>query len=513
MDLEELLKDLAKSFVGEPRLSDEELRAEFRQVCQRADSDPAEQRRISDLADRLDAEERLYAEAVAAADRGDTRAALPLLRQCAEADIGEAAWRLAQLLEDTGDFTEAAAWYERACDDGEIRAIDRLVNLRSLQHTADAEAVPPDTPATMRERNPAMIRNRKHDETADDAISVARVLGAPDLDLRVISDDDRAYSAAMVAELRNSLDRSPGGAFGLEVSAAVLRRAAMAAQHLIANRDERGAMRLLLAAAAHAKFLGRMHPAVLEVRRAHADACCELGRPALAERLLRQLGEDERQVFGSDNPQTALILAWTLIETGQLRAAESGFRDLGTRLGQADTRTGGRTAPELPSHLRCRASWLQIQLGHTAEGVKLYDTVIAQRSAELGYDHADTLDTSHSKGKGLVVSGHGAEALTLLEALADNRARVQGDRHPDTLETLKFWSLARVQAEPQNPGTLDSAIETLGEIHRLQNSMQSPGHPMSRDTAAWLGKLRRQREAVRFHEPVLVGSPRLVKGQ
>jgi thioredoxin-like negative regulator of GroEL len=115
--IDDLLRDLARTLACVP---DETARsrADFIRACLRADENPAEQQRIDDMADLLDAEEALYAQARAAADRGDTATAIPLLRQCAEAGTGEAAWLLAQLLEDTGDTAEAVIWYQRPCAPG-----------------------------------------------------------------------------------------------------------------------------------------------------------------------------------------------------------------------------------------------------------------------------------------------------------------------------------------------------------------------------------------------------------
>ena len=56
---------------------------------------------------------------------------MPLLRQCAEAGTGEAAWLLAQLLEKTGSISEATIWYQRARDDGDARADEKLTALRT----------------------------------------------------------------------------------------------------------------------------------------------------------------------------------------------------------------------------------------------------------------------------------------------------------------------------------------------------------------------------------------------
>jgi hypothetical protein len=110
--------------------STDEAILSFTEACRRVDSDPRERQRISDIADLLDAEETLYTEARAALGRGDQHTALPLLRQCAEAGTGEARWLLAQLLEDLGHTGEAITWYQRAYDDGDTRAAQKLATLR-----------------------------------------------------------------------------------------------------------------------------------------------------------------------------------------------------------------------------------------------------------------------------------------------------------------------------------------------------------------------------------------------
>ena len=134
MSIDDLFRDLARALARVPDKTAEELRElheDFIRACRRVDENPAEQQRIDDIADLLDAEETLYAQALAANERGDTGTAVPLLRQCAEADIGEAAWLLAQLLEDTGNTPEAVTWYHRARDEGDPRADEKLAALRT----------------------------------------------------------------------------------------------------------------------------------------------------------------------------------------------------------------------------------------------------------------------------------------------------------------------------------------------------------------------------------------------
>jgi CBS domain-containing protein len=126
LSIEDLQSALARILTDPPGTADEKLREEFLQACRLVDHDPREQRRLDDIADLLDADETLYAQALDAVSRGDKHAAEPLLRQCAEAGAGEAAWLLAQLLEDIGNASEAMIWYQRALDDGDVRAAEKL---------------------------------------------------------------------------------------------------------------------------------------------------------------------------------------------------------------------------------------------------------------------------------------------------------------------------------------------------------------------------------------------------
>jgi CBS domain-containing protein/TPR repeat protein len=130
---DDLLRDLARTLARGLDSTAAEAREAYLRACRRLDENPAEQQRIDDIADLLEAEETLYAQARAAADRGDTATAIPLLRKCAEAGTGEAAWLLAQLLEETGDTAEAVIWYQHASDDGDDRADAKLAALRLLR--------------------------------------------------------------------------------------------------------------------------------------------------------------------------------------------------------------------------------------------------------------------------------------------------------------------------------------------------------------------------------------------
>lgn len=340
-----------------------------------------------------------------------------------------------------------------------------------------------------------LVPGRGIGRAADSAVRAAEALQGPGRDLRTMSPSDRAQTSAAITQWRELLSTCPAGAFGAEGSTMVLTAVAAVSQTLIADRDEHTALRLIRTAFPHLLLLGSCHPAVFEVRRTWAEALSELGRHRHAEKMLRRLGQDEQQVWGRDDPRTALLLLWTLLGSGRLRQAEQGFHALENRLA---TPSQGADTPTL-WHVQCRYSWLQGRRGLIGESTRGYDGVIINRSHQLGPDHPDTHDARHSKGKMYVCAGAGSQAITLLQILAEDRARIQGDRHPDTLETLKYLHLAHVQAEPQDDRVVHRAISDLEHILRLQQRRHGPGHPMNRDTAAWLHKLQehiRSREAI-----------------
>ncbi|MCG5220607.1 hypothetical protein [Streptosporangium sp. KLBMP 9127] len=350
---------------------------------------------------------------------------------------------------------------------------------------------------TSKVRPPHLAKSWKARRAADNVVDIAGSLAVPGGDLRTMREADRAETRAVIANWRKLLSICPAGALGAEGSARVLTTVATLAETLIADRDEHHALHLIRTAFPHLVFLGRCHPVVLQVRRASAEALSELGQYHRAETKLRRLSEDEQRMFGSSNARTTLLLLWALVGQGQLREAEDGFRSLKDHL----LLSQGPDTPML-RHLECRRAWLLGKLGRVEESVSHYDAVIINRIHELEESHADTLDARHSKGKILVVAGQEAQALVLLQQLAEERVRLQGDRHPDTLETCKYLGLAQALADPRDGRVVGRVIHDLEEFLHLQVKRHGPGHPMSRDTEAWLGRLRRLQQAIRFCGPL-----------
>jgi hypothetical protein len=335
----------------------------------------------------------------------------------------------------------------------------------------------------------ATVQGRSLSRAAERAVAAAESLTAPRRDLRSMQPGERAEAAARVRELERLLRGSRAGAFGAETSIAVLRVVASLARERVLDRDERAALKLIQVARPHLEFAGP-HPAAFDLQRAHAEAVCEIGHPEKAMRLLRGLGNQEKQAFGAATPKTAMLLLWAQAMAGQVALADRGFSELAVRLAKPPADA------EMLLHVQCRHCWVRGQDRRVSESASGYDSVIDDRSRSLGCAHADVLDAEHSKGKMLVANGAGAQAVTILESASEVRARVQGDRHPDTLESVKYLHLAQVQQEPHDERVRREAIVGLEEISRCQVSRHGQDYPMSRDTAGWLGWLRRNQETI-----------------
>jgi DNA-directed RNA polymerase specialized sigma24 family protein len=333
----------------------------------------------------------------------------------------------------------------------------------------------------------ASVQRRGVNRAVDRAMAISASLTASPCDLRAMSPAEREETTVHVGELLELLRRYPARSFGSDGSAMILANVATLATARTADRDEWGALKLTRTANPHLAFVGD-HPAAFELRRAHAEALCELGMRKGARSLLRALSEAERRVLGAPDPRTVMLLLWSQAMTGQFREAEQGFRELEKRL--ALSRDPGTAM--LLLHVQCRRYWLRGKGGQLGESAGGYVQVTLNRSRMLGSDDSDTLDGGHSLGKMLVVSGAGAQAIPILQGIADDRARVQGDRHADTLESLKYLLLARVQAEPRDDRVLNDAIVCLEQILRIQVSRYGACHPMSSDTASYLNSLRKQ---------------------
>jgi hypothetical protein len=131
---------------------------EFAAACRRVDQDPRERQRIVDIANLIDTEDAIYAQALSALGRGEQNTALPLLQQAAEAGLGEAAWLLAGRLEEQGQMQESLTWYRHAAVDGDLRAARRIRH--PLDRRASIYRYLPARPVTGDAQRPVRLRAR-----------------------------------------------------------------------------------------------------------------------------------------------------------------------------------------------------------------------------------------------------------------------------------------------------------------------------------------------------------------
>jgi hypothetical protein len=374
----------------------------------------------------------------------------------------------------------------------------------------EPDRTPPDTApitGTIAPRRAGMnlVPGRDIARAADSTIEALAPLTLSSRDLRMMNLSDREETRALIAGARELLSRCPAGALGAQGSATVLAAVAALAQRLIADRDERAALSLVVAASPHLGFLSRHDPVAFEVRRAGAEALSELGWYHQAETKLRRLADDERRACGATDPRTELLLYWAVAGQDRSWKAEEGYSSLERRL------TDAKRHPDLDQlllHTRCRHAWVLVQLGQTEDSVNAYEQVISDRVRALSLGHAETLDARHSQLKALVLARQFERAIDLFKPLLDDREDVLRADHPDTLETRKYYRVALALAQPHDHAIRD-AVDDLAEILHIQGKRLGLDHPMSRDTAEWHEQLlhiqgdHEREQAVRPSPPLL----------
>lgn len=94
------------------------------------------------------------------------------------------------------------------------------------------------------------------------------------------------------------------------------------------------------------------------------------------------------------------------------------------------------TAPATPAERHAMGVTLG-RLGRWAEAGDLHQRVAAERAAELGPEHADTLASRYELGFALCRQGRYAAALTEFEQVASAREKQLGATHPEALDALQ----------------------------------------------------------------------------
>ncbi|WP_287004426.1 tetratricopeptide repeat protein, partial [Gordonia sp. UBA7860] len=104
---------------------------------------------------------------------------------------------------------------------------------------------------------------------------------------------------------------------------------------------------------------------------------------------------------------------------------------------------------------------LQLNAGHHAVALRLFEHTARIRLQDLGSDHPDSLKALSNVAGALAAGGMSAAARELLRRVEQIRSTVLGVDHPDTLNTLD--SIAGTLTADGHPAQAASIYETIIE--------------------------------------------------
>jgi tetratricopeptide (TPR) repeat protein len=131
---------------------------------------------------------------------------------------------------------------------------------------------------------------------------------------------------------------------------------------------------------------------------------------------------------------------------------------------------------------------LEFARGEPAEALRLLHEVHAACVAELGADHAETLEASVALGGALVHEQETEAGAAMLVAALDGATRILGERHPLTLAAVNNLGLSY-----QRRGDFDRAEPLLKRAVEIGSTTSGPRHAHTLQARANLGLLQRNR--------------------
>jgi serine/threonine protein kinase/tetratricopeptide (TPR) repeat protein len=195
------------------------------------------------------------------------------------------------------------------------------------------------------------------------------------------------------------------------------------------------------------------------VRSAIGESYRKLGKPAIAEPMLRSGLAGRITTIGSDHPdtfRTAKELAVTLDDAGRWPEAETLLREWTDRAIQT-------IGMDQPVTLELRSALgLSLQVhGRSDEALSLLTGVVSDRIRMSGADHAETLRAMNDLGLVHYERKDIPEARTWISQALQGRERTLGPNHPDTLESAN--NLAAVFEAEGNANEAGKLLEGLVE--------------------------------------------------
>lgn len=151
-----------------------------------------------------------------------------------------------------------------------------------------------------------------------------------------------------------------------------------------------------------------------------ARALLDEGALEQAESLMRQLGSDCDDTFGTDAPESIGLLNLLGSALYQQRKLSASAAMHGEAVDRA-ARVLGRDHPETLGYAHNYGAALAVQ-GRTPDAVAVLDDTLQRRIRRLGNDHEDSLTTANTLGATLFAAGAVTDGLTVLrQAYAASR--------------------------------------------------------------------------------------------
>jgi serine/threonine protein kinase len=187
--------------------------------------------------------------------------------------------------------------------------------------------------------------------------------------------------------------------------------------------------------------------------------------------------ERDRTAAEKANAQAALDFLWreVLSQASPMHEPDRNLK-LRTLLDRAFDRLdkGSGQSPLVEAAVRRMVGELYSDLGERAKAERLLKQALKVQTAELGEDHAETLNTMHALAAATPGPAGiaGGERERLLGRTLELRRRVLGEEHPDTLVSMRslascYGSLGRNdEAEQMLRQVLETQSRKLGETHQ-----------------------------------------------
>jgi eukaryotic-like serine/threonine-protein kinase len=165
--------------------------------------------------------------------------------------------------------------------------------------------------------------------------------------------------------------------------------------------------------------------------------------------------------------------------------------------------------PKLAGRLETTLGSVYQSLGVPREAARHFERAVELRTATLGPDHPDTLESVRGLARAYGFLGRNAEAEKLFHQAMESGRRTLGPEHVDTMDAT--FGVAAMQ---ENLGQSDQAAATFGELLALQERRLGPDDIRTLTTtselASSLMSLGKYKEAARLYRSAAEGERRTV---